>query len=69
MILKYVLKFKKDNKLWFDVIYLYFVVLNKIRLNGEFLYLYIILEIKVIYNECIVVWYNEKVLLNRILWC
>lgn len=69
MILKYVLKFKKDNKIWFDVIYLYFVVLNKIRLNGEFLYLYIILEIKVIYNESIVVWYNEKVLLNRILWC
>lgn len=69
MILKYVLKFKKDNKIWFDVIYLYFVVLNKIRLNGEFLYLYIILGIKVIYNECIVVWYNEKVLLNRILWC
>lgn len=51
MILKYVLKFKKDNKILFDVIYLYFVVLNKIRLNGEFLYLYIILEIKVIYND------------------
>lgn len=65
MILKYVSKSKKDNKTLFDVIHLYPVVLNKTRLNGEFSHSYIIPETKVTYNECTMVWYNEKILLNR----
>lgn len=65
MILKYVSKSKKDNKTLFDVIHLYPVVLNKTRLNGEFSHSYIIPETKVTYTECTLVWYNEKVLLNR----
>lgn len=71
MILKYVLKSKKDNKTWFDVIHLYPVVLNKTRLNGEFSHSYIIPETKVTYNECTVQWESttEQNIMMSAKWC